>query len=85
MTPEQITSTTRQPMPPSPHHAARWGRIHALYNDLQPIPRSDWHALLTRECGDDAGLAYEVLSLLVADETAREACEAPSSERARPA
>jgi hypothetical protein len=47
----------------------RWQRVHELFERLRHVERSAWHAALHAAAPDDPALAYEVLSLLVADES----------------
>ena len=47
----------------------RWERVHALFERLRHVERSAWHAELHAAAPEDPALAYEVLSLLVADES----------------
>lgn len=50
-------------------HQERWQRVHDWFERLRKVPRSAWHAELNAALPDDPALAYEVLSLLVADES----------------
>ncbi len=52
-----------------PAHHARWQLVHDLFERLRHVPRSSWHAELNAALPDDPSMAYEVLSLLVADES----------------
>ncbi|MEY4183507.1 MAG: hypothetical protein RLZZ217_2133 [Planctomycetota bacterium] len=47
----------------------RWQRVHALFERLRHVERSAWHAELHAAAPEDPALAYEVLSLLVANES----------------
>ena len=47
----------------------RWQRVHALFDRLRQVERSAWHAELHVAAPEDPALAYEVLSLLVANES----------------
>lgn len=48
---------------------ARWQAVHDLFERLRHVPRSAWHAELNAALPGDPSMAYEVLSLLVADES----------------
>lgn len=52
-----------------PVHHARWQLVHELFERLRQTPRSMWHAELNAVVPRDPALAYDVLSLLVADES----------------
>lgn len=56
-----------------PAHHARWQLVHDLFERLRQTPRSTWHAELNAVAPEDPALAYEVLSLLVADESVERA------------
>jgi len=51
---------------------ARWRVVHELFERLRHAPRNVWHAELNAVAPGDPALAYEVLSLLVADESVEE-------------
>jgi hypothetical protein len=55
--------------PSVPIDQERWQRVHALFDRLRQVERSAWHAQLHAAAPDDPALAYEVLSLLVANES----------------
>ncbi len=46
---------------------ARWERVRELFEQLRNQPSHEWHALLSQHADDDPTIAYEVLSLLLAD------------------
>ncbi|MGN6519647.1 MAG: protein kinase domain-containing protein [Dokdonella sp.] len=50
--------------------ARRWQRARDLFDRLADLPGSAWHERLLVECGDDAQLRDEVLSMLRADAAA---------------
>lgn len=55
--------------PPSAADRARWDEIQRLFELCRQRPRDAWHRVLCEECGPREGLAFEVLSLLVASES----------------
>jgi len=50
-------------------NCARWQLVHEFFEQLRHAPRSAWHTELKAVASDDPALAYEVLSLLVADQS----------------
>lgn len=46
----------------------RWNEIQRLFELCRERGRDDWHAVLRAQCAGQEGLAFEVLSLLVAAE-----------------
>lgn len=53
----------------APVEKERWQRVHDVFDRLRKRPRCEWHAALSAEVSDDPSMAYEVLSLLVANES----------------
>jgi len=53
---------------PSPADRARWDEIQRLFELCRERPRDEWHRVLRELCGGREGLAFEVMTLLVADE-----------------
>ena len=53
----------------APVEQERWQRVHEVFDRLRQRPRCEWHAALSSEVCDDPSMAYEVLSLLVANES----------------
>lgn len=53
----------------APVEQERWQRVHDVFDRLRQRPRCEWHAALSSEVSDDPSMAYEVLSLLVANES----------------
>lgn len=47
---------------------ARWNEIQRLFELCREHQRDDWHALLRAECCGQEGIAFEVMTLLVAAE-----------------
>jgi len=47
---------------------ARWDEIQSLFELCRERPRDEWHALLRTACEGREGIAFEVMSLLVAAE-----------------
>lgn len=48
---------------------ARWQDVRHVFERVRVQPRNEWHAALSAAFPDDPSMAYEVLSLLVADES----------------
>ncbi len=46
-----------------------WRKVVELFITFNARPRHEWHRGLIEACPNDAALAYEVLSLLVAAES----------------
>lgn len=46
----------------------RWDEIQRLFERCRALPRDEWHRALREECAGRESLAFEVLTLLVADE-----------------
>lgn len=46
----------------------RWDEIQRLFERCRCLPRDAWHRVLREECAGRESLAFEVLTLLVADE-----------------
>ncbi len=63
--------------PSVPVDQERWQRVHALFERLRHSDRSAWHAELHAAAPADPALAYEVLSLLVADESVEASQDQP--------
>lgn len=55
-----------------PLRLARWQRVQELFEQLRTRPSHEWHAQLSIHTDDDPTIVYEVLSLLVAAESAGE-------------
>lgn len=53
---------------PSAADRARWDEIQRLFEICRERPRDEWHRILREQCGEREGLAFEVMTLLVADE-----------------
>lgn len=53
---------------PSAADRRRWDEIQRLFERCRERPRDEWHALLRAECEGREGIAFEVMSLLVAAE-----------------
>lgn len=53
---------------PSPADRARWDEIQRLFELCRERPRDEWHRVLRELCGGREALAFEVMTLLVADE-----------------
>ncbi len=53
----------------APVERERWQRVHDVFDRLRQRPRCEWHAALSVEVADDRSMAYEILSLLVANES----------------
>ncbi|NBX36974.1 MAG: hypothetical protein EBR10_07100 [Planctomycetes bacterium] len=47
----------------------RLQEVRLLFERVRDRPRNEWHAVLSAALPHDPALAYEVLSLLVADES----------------
>jgi hypothetical protein len=46
-----------------------WDEIRRLFELCRDRSRDDWHSILRTECHGNEGLAFEVLTLLVAAES----------------
>jgi len=46
-----------------------WAEVQRLFDLCRERPRDAWHAILRAECPGRDGLAFEVLTLLVAAES----------------
>lgn len=53
---------------PSAADRRRWDEIQRLFELCREHSRDEWHALLRAECEGREGIAFEVMSLLVAAE-----------------
>lgn len=53
---------------PSAADRARWDEIQRLFELCRERPRDEWHRVLREQCGGREALAFEVMTLLVADE-----------------
>lgn len=60
-----LSANERQPMQ---RDRARWNEIQSLFELCRERPRDEWHAMLRTACEGREGIAFEVMSLLVAAE-----------------
>lgn len=52
---------------------ARWQHVHTMFERMRHMPRKDWPAELSDIRAADPSVACDVLTLLLADESIRQA------------
>lgn len=68
---------------PSAADRRRWDEIQRLFERCREQPRDEWHAVLRAECEGREGIAFEVMSLLVAAENLPPIEESTSASASR--